>query len=312
MHAQAFGAVVAALVGLMANAAMAAPIILGILEERLSGDWGSPLQTSIRVGFVKTGGEWAALNCEESEDASGDACRALGKPEAPVTWSVYYLGKLLGTVRSTSWAAPASAQKGTLAIAPGQTPVVGKLLKDFGGWMNTSAHRPLVAVNSAVPPFPSRWKRDNPHPELLAAAWPAYRAVVSSVDVCAKDPGAATRHVLRPTDMKAMPGWRSRSGELLLLFGVDPSLQANCEIRDDRTVWLFRSRDGNFRTLPGQEWGEREAINFTPGLKLLDAGDFAGDGGEEAVFFFSGYNFDGYILYYDNFRKATRFGWHYH
>jgi hypothetical protein len=109
-----------------------------------------------------------------------------------------------------------------------------------------------------------------------------------------------------------MPGWRSNSGELLLHFGVDPRLQANCEIRDNRNVRLFQSPDGDFRVLPGQEWSDREAINFTPNLKLVDAGDFTGDGGEEAVFFFSGYNFDGYVLYYDNFRKAVRFGWSYH
>ena len=105
---------------------------------------------------------------------------------------------------------------------------------------------------------------------------------------------------------------RSRSGELLLHFGVDARLQANCEIRDNPDVWLFRSSGGDLWALPGQMWSGREAINFTPNLELVDAGDFAGNGGEEAVFFFSGYNFDGYILYYDSFRKAVRFGWSYH
>lgn len=111
-----------------------------------------------------------------------------------------------------------------------------------------------------------------------------------------------------------MPGWCSRSGELLLNFWVDPRLLVNCDIRSNPRidVWLFRGPGGDFRALPDQVWSDRETANFPPGLELVDTGDFAGDGGEEAVFFFSGYNFDGYILYYDNFRKAVRFGWNYH
>jgi hypothetical protein len=77
-------------------------------------------------------------------------------------------------------------------------------------------------------------------------------------------------------------------------------------------LWLFRGPGGDVRVLPGQVWNEDEAANFHPSLEPVDAGDFGGDGGEEAIYFFGGYNFDGYILYYDSFRKAVRFGWNYH
>jgi hypothetical protein len=312
MPTKAYFATFVVLVYLMANMAVAAPLIIGILEERPSGDWGSALQNDVRVGFVKAGVEWVALGCKDSEDVFSLACRALARPEAPVTWTVYYRGKVLGTVKSTSWVSPTSAYKGALAISPGSVPTVGKPSKDFGGWMDVDGHRPLIAFNSAVPPFASQWDKDTSHPELLAAAWPAFRSVVSAVDVCVKDSDAVSHHTLRPSDVKPMPGWRSRSGELLLHFGVDPRLQANCEMQDSPDVWLFRDPDGDLRVLPGQVWSEHEAINFTPSLELVDAGDFAGDGDQEAVFFFSGYNFDGYILYYDSFKKAVRFGWHYH
>jgi hypothetical protein len=119
-------------------------------------------------------------------------------------------------------------------------------------------------------------------------------------------------HTLRQEDIKPMPGLRSVSGELLLRFGVDPRLQASCGMRSSPDLWLFRSPDGDPRVLPGQVWSEQEGINFNPILEPVDAGDFGGDGGEVAIFFFSGYNFDGYVLYYDNFRKAVRFGWNYH
>jgi hypothetical protein len=312
MRVKAYFATVAMLASLIANTAVAAPLVIGILEERLNGDWGSPLQNVVRVGFVKAGSEWVALRCKNPEDTSNAACREVARPEAPITWTIYYRGKVLGTVKSKSWLIPTSVNNESLAITPGRVPTVGVPSKDFSGWMDADVHRPLIAANSAVPPFASRWNKDIPHPKLVAEAWPAFRSVVSAVDVCAKDSDFLSHHTLRRSDVKPMTGWRSTSGELLLHFGVDPHLQANCDIQDNQDVWLFRGLDGDFRVLPGQVWSKDEAINFTPSLTLMDAGDFDGDGGEEAVFFFSGYNFDGYILYYDNFRKAVRFGWSYH
>jgi len=47
-------------------------------------------------------------------------------------------------------------------------------------------------------------------------------------------------------------------------------------------------------------------------LVPLEAGDFVGDGKIEVIFFFSGYNEDGYILYFDHFSKSEKFSWHYH
>jgi hypothetical protein len=312
MRAKAYFVNLVMLAGLIANTAVAAPLIIGILEERLSGDWGSPLQNSMRIGFVKAGLEWAALHCQNPKDISNAACHEVARPESSVTWTIYYHGKALGKVKTTAWLIPTSSNKDSLVIAPGRVPTVGAPSKDFAGWMDTAVHRPLIAVNSTVPPFANRWSRDTTHPELVAEAWPAFRTVVSAVDVCTKDSGVASHYTLRSSDIKPMTGWRSTSGELLLHFGIDPRLQENCNIQDNQDVWLFRGLDGNFRALPGQVWSADESINFTPSLELIDAGDFDGDGGEEAVFFFSGYNFDGYVLHHDNFRKAVRFGWHYH
>jgi len=45
---------------------------------------------------------------------------------------------------------------------------------------------------------------------------------------------------------------------------------------------------------------------------LLDVGDYDKDGKSEVLFWSSGYNEDGYVLYYDDFRKKVPFKWHYH
>ena len=47
-------------------------------------------------------------------------------------------------------------------------------------------------------------------------------------------------------------------------------------------------------------------------LKLIDMGDFDSDGKNEWLFQYQNYNLDGYIIYYDSFKKKREFTWLYH
>lgn len=47
-------------------------------------------------------------------------------------------------------------------------------------------------------------------------------------------------------------------------------------------------------------------------LTFIDARDFDGGGGLEALFWFSGYNTDGYVLLHDDFAKRVDYTWKYH
>jgi len=47
-------------------------------------------------------------------------------------------------------------------------------------------------------------------------------------------------------------------------------------------------------------------------LELVDVGDYDGDSKSEAIFFVSGYDEDGYALFYDCFKKSVWYTWHYH
>ena len=46
-------------------------------------------------------------------------------------------------------------------------------------------------------------------------------------------------------------------------------------------------------------------------MELIDAGDYDNDGKSELLFWYSGYNRDGYILIYDDFRKSAEYIWGY-
>ena len=60
--------------------------------------------------------------------------------------------------------------------------------------------------------------------------------------------------------------------------------------------------------VPSKQGGDDDPLSLT----LLDAGDYDGDGKSEVVFFLSGYNEDGYALFYDSFRKFVFHTWSYH
>ena len=80
-----------------------------------------------------------------------------------------------------------------------------------------------------------------------------------------------------------------------------------CGYEFDRVadVWFYDDGQSGLRAQPTVASGETMH-------RVIDIGDFAGDGREEALFWLSGYDEDGFVLLYNGFRKSARFAWHYH
>jgi hypothetical protein len=57
---------------------------------------------------------------------------------------------------------------------------------------------------------------------------------------------------------------------------------------------------------------DQEARNLGVDLVFVDAADFDANGDSEALFWYSGYNEDGYVLYSSGFTNQVRFTWNYH
>ncbi len=56
-----------------------------------------------------------------------------------------------------------------------------------------------------------------------------------------------------------------------------------------------------------------DAIQFLGvNLSLVDVGDYDADGTAEVLFWYSGYNSDGYSLFYDGLQKRVDYLWNYH
>jgi hypothetical protein len=75
----------------------------------------------------------------------------------------------------------------------------------------------------------------------------------------------------------------------------------------------FREDDGikYYRILCYMQ-NDGQLIFLCDELKYLDHGDFDNDGKDEFLFWTSRHNRDGYVMYYDNFKKSVSYIWNYH
>jgi hypothetical protein len=70
---------------------------------------------------------------------------------------------------------------------------------------------------------------------------------------------------------------------------------------------------------PGDRWARHWFLvvgdrvqHLNSSMTLVDAGDYDSDGRSEVVFWYSGYNKDGYVLFSGGFEKRTEHLWSYH
>src|SRR5678815_5451992 len=156
-----------------------------------------------------------------------------------------------------------------------------------------------------------RWKRFRPTPDELSALRKRFRALYPKVINCDKDENPLPAGAWRYTDsqIQIADAYRSRHGDAVL------------------SIWLTGGQcgqnDGPFVSKPFLVRGQaplqvlrapssRGEDEDPPSLTLVDAGDYDGDGKSELLFFVSGYNEDGYALFYDGLRKSVSHTWHYH
>ena len=102
----------------------------------------------------------------------------------------------------------------------------------------------------------------------------------------------------RPTDVRAR-SYADARGRKLVTLQLDPKLNS-CD-GPGEAAWELHTFvvDHGIRHLGS-------------GMSLVDAGDYDGDGSSEVLFWFSGYNQDGYVLFGDDLRKVAETYWTYH
>ena len=262
-------------------------LTLGVLEHHNSE---GKRRHSVRVAFYKEGGQWKAYptNFDTEEELS----RAVKSFPEEVAWTVCFDGKSAGSLASKN---PASIlyykDVGTHQISSqASVPTVGKPSELFSGWPGGLTYRPLVLSSRASCADPGDWRPAQPAAGEIAAVRDYLRrehrisvANMSKAKVTAnKSYGSQTR------------------GAKLVNVNIKGAVVIPASGEDDQNegAWFYV--------------GGKEVRYLGSNMQLVDAGDYDGDGKEEAVFKVQRYNNDGYILFHDGFRQKLEFSWGYH
>lgn len=276
--------------------------MLGVLEEVPGAYAGQPVSSHVRVVFGRSGEGWQAY-----PSACPDAACLLNVAAAypkETRWSVTFDGRLLGQLGART---PAAFERysdiGLQDIAAGATvPSVGKPLAEYGGFSGMAVHRPLVAVTRPFAGDPEGWKPAHLSDEAISNLRRAFRQKYPTL--CRADPKDETRRVpyrYAVRDIQLVKVYASRAHRVLAQLHVERA--QDCAGADGG----FGLDDPWFVAALG---GPAEYLDS--GIRLVDAGDYDGDGKSELVFAIDRYNRGGYELFYDGLRRRAVFEYSYH
>jgi len=283
---------VALLLGLGQPQAATGTVVLGVLEQPQCKE--DPA-IAVRAMFVKRERDWVAITSQA--ESQGVA--------VPGAWIVGLDGRTLGGVTTFdpgfqteyAWTFPRDR---LLLLKPNQSvPNVANTQKRFAGWCDAPSGRPLVVVSRGVVRDPNRWKPYQPADALRAVLFESFKAHAGPASTCSVDSETPIPLAYTIQGLVFSPSYQDRAGRQLVTLGLDPR-RNNCDGPAD-SAWATHSFVlGNEVLYLGQD------------LALVEAGDFDSDGTSELLFWYSGYNEDGYTLFYDGFRKHVDYHWTYH
>jgi len=284
----------------------ASPAMIAVVQEESVPNGGGKLRTGLRLAFVKTADGWAAV-CDASKEKNA-GCRF--DANAASQWIMSSGGRAIGRLTAKGWLdTNYSSETGLLKIISGTPPRAGRRSLGFAGWGGNPVYPP-VAATSVMPGGSARWNAVYPEKMPLAAILPVLKKQVPEIPDCTNggqdDPPRKGRPIALE-DIHVFETWMTKNGEVLVGAGIKPELVQKCDYTADSLadVWLYEN-DGDEPARPLPALIAPETTH-----RLIAIGDFAGDGNEEALFWLSGYDEDGFVLYYDHFRKTAKFAWSY-
>lgn len=282
------------------------PLLLGMLEDpqcydEIVCDYGrdkacmAARTRKVRLLFAHKADGWTALD-------SRSAAEEFDLDNLP--WTIAFDGRNLGPVRTTgpgfeSDHAWTYSRDFLLALMPGQSlPEITNREGKFGGWCAVPDYRPLVLVSAANFHDPRKWKPFKPGDGYLENLFGDITTVMNGASNCTAEEVAAEYTIAKFSLAKS---YRDQAGRELVQVEVADADMNRCELEGYPFLrFLTFLRNGDDTRLLGGE------------LQLIDAGDYDNDGKSEVMFWYSGYNRDGYVLYYDDFRRRADYLWGYH
>ncbi len=287
---------------LRANALDQSSPLVGIVEDDRAelADWkqGPSKERVIRPLFEKKDGVWKTNTVHPEE----------------ISWTIAFDGKNAGTVKSKPNTRDHHLNHDTHSPEPqlGQTLVIGKPSADFSGWEETLFNRPLVLVSGGDFKDPDHWKplqlTADQTKNLIVAFKKEYPKVLNcnENEEPLPDPWPYT-----DANIKIQRTYGSDKGDILATLNLEGSQCGVSEGPFLNQLFLIRADQSTGHITLGTRSDGTKAYDGLS-LFLVDAGDYDGDGESEVVFFVSGYNEDGYAMFFDSFHKMVMWTWDYH
>lgn len=275
-------------------------IFFGMVEDVPGVYYGEGHSTKVRVLFSYKAKKWKAYksDCGDS-DCLSNVTNTYPKE---VTWFIGLDGRQVGKVTAkTPKKFEFYAHIGHQNIVEGKAPVIGKATNEFSGFAGDMVHRPLVAVSKPDFQDPQRWKRYQPTPELAK----------QTLQIMRKHAPAFCKEGKNETS--PLIPYRLEQGDLNIRShkSTDGSLLLTVSVKD---AYYCEGGAGNgwydVQTFAIDAAGGAHYLG--PGLILVDAGDYDGDGASEIVMSLSRYNRGGYVLFSSAFVEEARFEFSYH
>lgn len=179
-----------------------------------------------------------------------------------------------------------------------QVPRIGKPSWTFAGWPNRMIYRPLVINTQPYYTDQKKWK-------------PFVPGVSDSTKIVnwINEQYFQTDSVIIQNILKSYKTADSKrkiiKAHLNEGFSILVPYKDQFHIYEEDTVTTrysvsFLIKDDN------------EVTQLAPYLTLIDAGDYNNNGEVELIFKIQTYNYDGYVLYYNDFNDKIHYGWRYH
>jgi len=277
------------LLGLCGAAALARPLVAVLEHPQCSKN----PDRAVRPLFERSESGWTALT-DPSQAASGVA-----------VWRAIGVGTKASTLRTIppatlpepSWTYPRDY---LLAVAAGSPlPETPNPTEEFAGWCEAPKNRPILLLSGGSASAPLALSRSSPQrPPNKRLLLKAFRDSLGTTKLCLSDqdsrPVTLTENDLVIADRLQFP-----SGVALTAISLKRNMtECGSELGGTELPrWFAVSKASKY---------------LGAALTFVGAADFDADGSGEYVFWYSGYNEDGYILFAKDFAEKVRFTWKYH
>jgi hypothetical protein len=278
--------------------------LIGVLEHKYTNypHWppreNPEYRYKIRVMFYKTDSTWEVMLDQKSINKYYPA---------EVLWTIAFDVRNLGNIESvddpdsSKFYAFYARDRFHIPTKKFPIPEVGKVTPEFTGWLGGETLRPLILVNTGRYKDPDRWKPFKPKRDILSLLFHPLRKSISNLVRVDYATGKKTPFEFQEKDIKIFKSYKSLSNSKLIQLGF--GLQhIDCGGKADPECpprWFYVPNNGS-------------PIYIGKEMKVVDAGDYDGDGTSEVIFWKQSYNLDGYVLFFDGFKRKAQYLWGYH